>query len=51
MCKYFKTKTDVTENLINDFFKLCMSEDPSTGRILSETKYGGTGLLSEKMEA
>ena len=28
-----------------------MSEDPSIGSILSDKKYGGTGLLSEKTEA
>ena len=27
-----------------------MSEDLSIGRILSEKKYGGTGLIPEKME-
>ena len=35
MCTYFKTET----------------EDHSTGRILSEKKYGDTGLVSEKTEA
>ena len=35
MCTYFKTKT----------------EDHSIGKILSEKKYGGTGLVSEKTEA
>ena len=28
-----------------------MSEDLSIGKILSEKKYGGMGLISEKMEA
>ena len=28
-----------------------LSEDPSIGRILSEKKYGGAGLRSEKTEA
>ena len=35
MCTYFKTKT----------------EDHSIGKILSEKKYGGTGLVPEKTEA
>ena len=33
------------------FLQLWLSEDPSIGRILSEKKYGGMGLLSEKPEA
>ena len=35
MCTYFKTET----------------EDYSIGKILSEKKNGGTGLVSEKKEA
>ena len=35
MCTYFKTET----------------EHHSIGKILSEKKYGGTGLVSEKTEA
>ena len=35
MCTYFKAET----------------EDHSIGKILSEKKYGGTGLVSEKTEA
>ena len=35
MCTYFKTET----------------EDHSIGKILSEKRYGDTGLVSEKMEA
>ena len=33
------------------FFFFFLSEDPSIGRIFSEKKYGGMGLLSEKPEA
>ena len=33
------------------FFFLTLSEDSSIGSILSDKKYGGTGLLSEKTEA
>ena len=51
MCTYFTTETDAAQNLVDDFFfKLWLLEDPSIGRILSEKKYGGTGLLSEKTE-
>ena len=51
MCTYFNTKTDVAKNLIDDFFFcLWLSEDLSKGRILSEKKFGGMGLISEKME-
>ena len=35
MCTYFKTET----------------EDHFIGKVLSENKYGSTGLVSEKMEA
>ena len=52
MCTYFKTKTDVAQNLFNKFFFLLgLSQDLSIGKILSGTKYGGTGLISEKTEA
>ena len=51
MCKYLKKETDLAQNLINDFFFwLWISEDLSTGRILSE-KLWGSGLISEKTEA
>ena len=43
---YFKIKTDVSQNhLIDEFFS------DFDCRILSEKKYGGTGLISEKTEA
>ena len=53
MCLYFKTETDVVQNLIDDFlfFQLWLSEDLSIRRIVSNKNYGGTGLLSEKTEA
>ena len=50
MCTYFITKTDVAQNLIDEFFSNFLSEDLSIGRILSEKKYEGTRLLSEKTE-
>ena len=52
MCTYFKTETDVAQNLIDGFFS---NFDSSIGRILSEKKkkkkYWGIELLSEKTEA
>ena len=33
------------------FFLLFLSEDLSIGSILSEKRYGGAGLISEKTEA
>ena len=41
MCKYFNTKTDVAENLFDEFlFSNWLSEDLSIGRILSEKIWG-----------
>ena len=53
MWPYFKTGTDVAQNLIDDFFSNfeCQTEDLPIGRVLSEKKFGVTGLLSEKTEA
>ena len=53
MWPYFKTGTDVAQNLIDDFFSNfeCQTEDLPIGRVLSEKKIGVTGLLSEKTEA
>ena len=51
MCMHFKTKTDVAQNLINNFFSKWLSEDLSIGKILNGKKYGGMGLISEKREA
>ena len=47
MSKYFKIETDVVQNLIDDFFsnfdcQMTFRKD------LSEKKYVGTGLISEK---
>ena len=45
MCTYFKTETDVAQNLIDGFFS---NFDSSIGRILSEKKKKkkNTGVLS-----
>ena len=40
MFTYFKIETDVTQNLMDDFFLFWLSEDLSIGRILSEKKHG-----------
>ena len=52
MWPYFKTGTDVAQNLIDDFFSNfeCQTEDLPIGRVLSEKKFGVTGLLSEKQK-
>ena len=42
---YFKTKTDVAQNLTDNLEYL------SIGKTLIEKKYGGTVLISEKTEA
>ena len=46
---YFNAKTDVAQNLFRDFFSNfdCQRTLP---QILSEKKYGGTGLISQKTE-
>ena len=52
MCTYFKAKTNVAQNLNEDFFfKFWLPEELSTKRILNEKKQMGTGLISEKTEA
>ena len=52
MCTYFKTDTDVAQNLIRGFLSnFWLSEELSTGRIFSETKKGSAGLIPEKKEA
>ena len=52
MCTYFKKETNEVQNLIDDFFLTLTVTGPlSIGRILSEKKYEGAGLISEKTEA
>ena len=48
---YFKTETDVAQNLIDDFFLTFTLRGPFHGKDFKGKKYGGTGLISEKMEA
>ena len=51
MCTYFKTKTNVAQNLIDNFFSNfdCHRTFPY-GRFQVKKKYGSTGLISEKTE-
>ena len=52
MCTYFKTKTDVTQNLIDEFFFLTLTvRGPFHRKDFKWKKYGGTGLISAKTEA
>ena len=50
MCTYFKTETDVAQNLIDNFFFNSDCEELFIGRVLSEKKYEGTELIPEKTE-
>ena len=48
MCTYFKTETDVAQNLIDDFFLNLTVSGPFIGTILSEKKCRGMGLIPKK---
>ena len=49
---YFKTKTDVSQNLIDNFFKKKVTvRGPFHRKDFKLKKYGGVGLISEKTEA
>ena len=50
MCMYFSTKTDIAQNLNDEFFSnfYCQRTSLSIGRILSEKKYGSTGYFLKK---
>ena len=51
MCTYFNTKTDVVQNLIDDFFFLTLTvRGPFHRKDFKWKKYGSTGLISEKQE-
>ena len=50
MCTYFKTETDVAQNLIDDFFLILTVRGPFIGTILSEKNCRGMALISEKTE-
>ena len=63
MCTYFKTKTNIVQNLIDDFFLIFTVSKTfhrknfkkyggkSWGNQIMRKKYGGMGLPSEKTEA
>ena len=48
MCTYFKTKTDVAQNLIDDFFLTLTVRGPFHKKLISEALYAG---LTERAEA
>ena len=48
MCTYFNTKTDVAQNLIDDFFLTLTVRGPFHRKDFKWKKIGGTGLISEK---
>ena len=51
MCTYFNTKTDVAQNLIDDFFFLTFTvSGPFHRKNFKWKKYGGTGLIYEETE-
>ena len=50
MCTYFKTETDIAQNLIDDFFPFLTVRGPFHRKNFKWKNYGGTGLISEKME-
>ena len=47
---YFNTKTDVSQNLIDDFFSNFDSQRTFPLEGFQVKKIGGTGLISEKTE-
>ena len=51
MCTYFKTETDIAQNLVDYFFLTLTVKGPFHGKGFKEKKYMSTGLLSEKTEA
>ena len=50
MCTYFKTETDVAQNLTDVFFLILTVRRPFHSKDFKWKKYGGTGLNSEKTE-
>ena len=50
MCTYFNTKTDVAQNLIDEFFSTSTVRGPFHRKDFKWRKYGGITLLSEKTE-
>ena len=44
-----QSKTDVAQNLINDFFPTLTVRGPFHRKDFKWKKYGGTGLISEKL--
>ena len=50
MYTYFKTETDIAQNLMDFFFLILTVIGPSHRKEKKKKKYGGMGLISEKME-
>ena len=50
MCTYFKTETDVDQDLVNDFLSNFDSQGTFPYEGFKEKKKWGTGLISEKTE-
>ena len=48
---YFKTETNVAQNMIDDFFLTLTVLGPFHRNDFKRKKVGGTGLISEKTEA
>ena len=52
MCMYFKTETDVAQNLVDNFFFLTLTiRGPFHRKDFKLGKYRCTGLISEKNES
>ena len=51
MCTYFKTKTDVAQNLIDKFFLTLAVRRPFHRKDFKWKKIEGKGVISEKIEA
>ena len=50
MCTYLNTKTDVAQNLFNDFFLTVTVKRPFHRKDFKWKKYGGTGSIFQKTE-
>ena len=50
MCTYFNTKTDVAQNLIDDFFLTLTVRGPFHRKDFKWKKNGFTGLIPEKTD-
>ena len=51
MCMYFKTETDIAQNLIDYFYLTFTVRRPFHRKNFKWRRYGSTGLRSEETEA